>query len=346
MSFDADVLVAGGGPIGLATAIEARRLGMTAVVIEPRADAVDKACGEGLMPSALEQLRRLGVEPHGRPFVGIRYLRGSRQVEARFRNGTGRGVRRTSLHTALAQRAQVVGVNRHQDRVTDVRQDHLGVVAAGLRGRWLVGADGLHSTVRREVGLQPAAVPGQAGTARYGLRRHFRVAPWADHVEVHWAPEAEAYVTPVADDLVGVAVLGHARGGGFDRVLDGLPVLRARLRGAEAVTTVRGAGPLRQRALGRRRGRVLLAGDAAGYVDALTGEGLAVGVATACAAAASLAVGRPQDYDAAWSSATRRYRFLTAGLLAVAARPGARSVIVPAAIRWPAGFAHMVNLLA
>lgn len=345
MTFDADLLVAGGGPVGLATAIEARRLGMSAVVIEPRTGAVDKACGEGLMPSALEQLRRLGVEPRGRAFVGIRYLCGARQVEARFRDGAGRGVRRTTLQAALAARAEVVGVRRHRDRVTKVDQDALGVVAAGLRGRWLVGADGLHSTVRREVGLQPAPVRDRSATARYGLRRHFRVAAWADHVEVHWAADAEAYVTPVADDVVGVAVLGRARGG-FDGVLDELPVLRARLRGAEAVTTVRGAGPLRQRALGRRRGRVLLAGDAAGYVDALTGEGVAVGVATACAAVRTLALGRPQDYDAAWFRVTRRYRFLTAGLLAVAARPRARSLIVPAAARWPSGFTQMVNLLA
>jgi flavin-dependent dehydrogenase len=293
------------------------------------------------MPSALAALGRLGVDVGGRPFAGIRYLSGSRQVDAPFRTGPGRGVRRTELHAALAARAETAGAERLAASVRSVVQTADAVEAAGLRARWLVAADGLHSSVRRATGLHQVA----ACRARYGLRRHFAVAPWTDFVEVHWSPRVEAYVTPVADDLVGVAVLGPP-GIGYDEALSDLPALGARLRGAPAVTAVRGAGPLRQRASAVRAGRVLLVGDAAGYVDALTGEGLATGLASARLAVAALAAGRPEAYPRAWARETRRYRLLTQGLLAVAGRPRLRTILVPAAVRFPAGFARVVDLLA
>src|SRR5690606_21409673 len=206
---DADLLVAGGGPVGLAAAIEARLAGMDAIVLEPRAGDIDKACGEGLMPGALPELAQLGVDPEGVPFAGIVYRDARHRVEHRFARGPGRGVRRTTLHRALRKRALDAGVRIEPVRVADVAQDADGVAVGGLRGRWLVGADGLHSTVARAVGL---ARPAPRGRRRFGVRRHFEVAPWSEFVEVHWTPLGELYVTPVAPRLVGIALLGP-RGG-------------------------------------------------------------------------------------------------------------------------------------
>ena len=337
-----DLVVAGGGPVGLATAIEARRRGLTVLVVEPRTTPVDKACGEGLMPSAVAGLRRLGVVPVGRPFVGIRYVGLDRDAAARFRAGPGLGVRRTALHSALSDAADQAGVCRESGRVSGVRQDGTTVTAGALRSRWLVAADGLHSPVRRELGL---AVPPRTARPRYGLRRHFAVAPWTDHVEVHWSATVEGYVTPVADDLVGVAVLGPP-GTSYENALAGLPALAARLRGAEPVTPVRGAGPLRQEATAVRAGRILLVGDAAGYLDALTGEGLATGFAGAREAVAALAGGRPETYPAAWGRVTRRSRLLTAAVLESSGRPAMRRALVPAAAAFPRTFSRAVDLLA
>jgi flavin-dependent dehydrogenase len=335
-----DVLVAGGGPAGLATAIHAALAGMEAVVVEPRPAPVDKACGEGLMPTGVTALRSLGVRVEGRPLRGIRYVDERHRVEAAFRDGHGLGVRRTSLHAALAERAADVGVKVVHGRVSGVRQHADSVEAAGMRARWLVAADGLHSPLRGLLGLElPSRAP-----RRYGLRRHYQVAPWADFVEVHWAARGEAYVTPVGEDLVGVAVLSSERRG-YDEHLAGFPAILARLEGP-AATTVRGAGPLRQRVRARVAGRVLLVGDAAGYMDALTGEGVSLGLLSARALVGCLRAGRPEAYERAWRRLSLRHRVLTGALLAARGAPGSAQLIVPAARRLPAVFAATVNALA
>ena len=339
-----DLLVVGSGPVGLAAAIRGRLAGLSVVVVEPRPGPIDKACGEGLMPGAVSGLRELGVCPAGRPFHGIRYVRPPHQAEARFRAGPGLGVRRTQLHAALQARADQLGVEMVRGRADDVVQEADQVHAAGLRARWLLAADGLHSPVRRVLGLDDTD-GAISGSARFGQRRHFRVEPWTDLVEVHWSADAEAYVTPVDDQVVGVAVL-CGPGRRFDDALAGFPALTDRLGGSAAIAGVRGAGPLRQTSSARRAGRVLLVGDAAGYVDALTGEGLSTGLATAAAAVDAVVAGRPQDYERAWRAATRRYRLLTAGLLRVSQVSALRPHLVPAAGRLPGVFSRAVDLLA
>ena len=338
---DTQVLVAGGGPVGLAASIEARLAGLDVVVVEPRDGPIDKACGEGLMPGALPELARLGVDPSGVPFAGIAYSGGGRRVEHRFASGPGRGVRRTVLHAALRSRAENLGVRFHDGRVDAVHQRAGFVEAAGLRADWLLGADGLHSAVAREVGL---ALPAPTARRRFGQRRHYALAPWSEFVEVLWTPAGEFYVTPVGDDTVGVALLAR-RGEHFDAALAAAPDLAARLRGAAPASDLRGAGPLRQRTKGRVAGRVLLVGDASGYVDALTGEGLRIGFAQARAAVSAISHGDPGSYEAAWERETRDFRRLTGALVRLASSP-LRSAVVPVASRLPGVFAGAVERLA
>jgi flavin-dependent dehydrogenase len=341
---DVDVLVVGGGPVGVAASIVAAGAGLRTAVIERRPDPVDKACGEGLMPSAVHALARIGVDPPGVPFAGIRYVSASGDVTAaaRFRGGPGRGVRRTRLHDCLTARAVAAGVTRVTGQVTTVRLEPDRVVAGGLSAGWLLAADGLHSTVRRQLGLDrpPRVRP------RFGLRAHFAVQPWTDLVEVHWTDGAEAYVTPVGDNEVGVAVLTHVRGVPYHEWLTRFPALAVRLGRSPQIAGVLGAGPLEQNVAARTRGRVLLVGDASGYVDALTGEGVALGLAQAGAAVRCILAGRPDRYDRAWATTTRRYRVLTRTLLYAAEREPLRRAVVPAAAALPPVFRAAVRALA
>src|SRR5688572_29530733 len=335
-----DLLVAGGGPVGLATALYAARAGLDVAVVEPREGVIDKACGEGLMPGAVAAMAGLGVPLVGHPITGIRYLDGARTAEAPFRHGPGRGVRRTTLHLALREAAETAGVPTERRAVTRIedRGDHL--LVDGEPTRYLVAADGLHSPVRRMLGLDAPA----AGPRRFGQRCHVPVAPWTSFVEVHWAPSAEAYVTPVGAHRVGVAVLTDERRRLSD-LLATFPLLAPRLAG-HPVEHVRGAGPLRQRARRRVAGRVLLVGDAAGYVDALTGEGIALGLAQARAAVAALAAGDPARYEAEARRLGRKHELLTHALLRATAAAPLRRRVVPAASRLPRVFAAAVNQLA
>lgn len=320
MNVDTQILIAGGGPAGLAAGIRAAQHGLQATIVEPKSPPIDKACGEGLMPAALERMAQLGVEVDrlvGHPFRGIRYVDAedpSRTAMGDFPTGPGKGVRRVELHRALADRAAELGVQRREGRVDAVERGADFVEAAGLRARWLIGADGLHSTVRRELGMD--AGMRKRHPRRFGIRRHYAVAPWVDRVEVHWSGRAEAYVTPVGPETVGVAML-FEESGRFDELLEYFPRLRGRIRGAEQLSEDRGGGPFEQRVPRRvdDSGRVLLVGDAAGYVDPLTGEGVALAVETACAAVESIVEGRPHDYEQEWRRRTREYFLLTEGLL-------------------------------
>jgi len=327
--------------VGLVASIEARLAGLTVVVIEQRDGTIDKACGEGLMPGALPALGRLGVDPDGMPIMGITYNQGARSVSHRFVGTPGRGVRRTTLHDALSRRADELGVVRVVSKVDSLSQTADEVEVAGMSARYLLASDGLHSTVARLVGL---ALPAPKRSRRYGIRQHYATAPWGDTVEIYYGRQAEIYVTPIAPNEVGVAMLG-AQHTDFDRAIADIPELAARLGGVPLLSSRRGAGPFRQRTRARTVGRVLLVGDASGYVDAITGEGLRLGFAQATAAIGCVVDDDPHRYEAEWKRITRDFRVTTTALVRFATSPLRRG-IVPLSTALPRRFGAVVELLA
>lgn len=339
-----DIQVVGGGPGGLAFAVRAARDGFSVRVLDRRSGPpLDKPCGEGLMPDGVASLAGLGIDaeslPH-RQFCGIRWLDDGPEkvaVDGRFPGRPGLGIRRTVLHEALVNAAKDAGAELCWGiRVTGVRLESTdgiaGAVAETPAGdapcRYLVAADGLRSPVRRMLGLDA----GPGARHRFGVRRHFRLAPWADRVEVYWIDGAETYVTPVADDEVGVAILWQdgdpAAAGGFDGLLTRFarpfPAFVERLRTAETASEDRGCGPLHQRARRVVHGPVALLGDASGYLDAITGEGLSVAFHQGEALAAAIRAGDLRRYDKAQRRIRRLPNGMTRLLLAIEKHPKLR----------------------
>jgi 2-polyprenyl-6-methoxyphenol hydroxylase-like FAD-dependent oxidoreductase len=139
-----------------------------------------------------------------------------------------------------------------------------------------------------------------------------------------------------------VSLLGAPRTD-FDATIAGIPALSSRLAGLSSSTGLKGAGPFRQRASRPSSGRVLLVGDASGYVDAITGEGLRLGFDQARLAVAHLLGGA--SYDAEWTRTTRDFRVLTSRLVLAATSP-LRSGIVPLASALPGLYGSVVERLA
>jgi flavin-dependent dehydrogenase len=344
------VLVVGAGPAGLATALSLASRGVASLVIDRRRGALDKACGEGIMPAGVRALAALGVRTHelrAAPFLGVRFVDGGLAFEGRFATGPGLGIRRTELSRALldaAARARIEVVLGCS--LLGFERCGGGIAARTSQGavhaRLLVGADGLASAVRAQAGL---AMP--ARSRRFGLRRHFRIAPWSALVEVHWREGAEAYVTPVAPDEVGVAILGDGDGRSYDRELAAFPELAAKLAGAEPASDVRGAGPFWQRPRRRTAEGVALVGDAAGYTDAVTGEGITIALRAGDALARVCAEGRPlAAYDRAWRRITREHRAFAALLGFGVAHPRARRAVFRALAQTPGLFDALLRRAA
>ncbi len=299
MQTSTEVLVLGGGPAGLAAGIALRRRGIDVTVVEARSPVIDKACGEGLMPGALEALERLGVPldaGDGMPFAGIRFCDSRHQAAAAFPGRAGLGVRRLRLHERLVERARICGVTV----LWNTRCQLLGPSRAlvddeEMTFRYLVGADGQSSTVRKWAGMQAC----RRENVRYGVRQHFRLAPWSELVEVHWAECGQAYVTPVAEDCVCVAFVGRDPHRQIGEWLNEFPAIAARVESAPPASAARGAVSATRILREVERGAVALVGDASGSVDAVTGEGLASCFLEAEALAAAVAGGNLAAYGRA-----------------------------------------------
>jgi flavin-dependent dehydrogenase len=299
-----DVLVLGAGPAGSALANDLARAGFHVLLADRKAFPRHKPCGEFLSPQCAPYLEALGLPSIGT--LGVHLVGGMRlfgygaRALGRFRQLAGRpatdragfGIRRERFDHWLLQAAQRAGatfLERHECR-TLLRDNDGSVTGALLRdpsgalhectARWVVGADGVHSVVARELGVQRR----EAWLDQFALVAHFEGVSPLPTAEVHLLPGGFFAATTVDENLFSVnlvlprKVLQTRTSRDWDAFVASwfplAPGIGERLSGARRLLPWRGTGPLAWSTTAQTFRRAALVGDAAGYVDPLTGEGI------------------------------------------------------------------------
>jgi flavin-dependent dehydrogenase len=310
-----DIFVVGGGPAGLAAAIAARLKGFDVTVADAAEPPIDKACGEGLMPDSMDALRQLGVtlDPEQSfAFRGIRFIGDGGTVASDFPRDCGIAIRRVRLHQALIDRAEALGVKLlWRTHVTNIHD---------VPARWVIGADGANSRVRQWTGLDAV----RRESVRYGFRRHYRVRPWTDFMEVHWGPGCQMYVTAVASDELCVALITRDPHLRLNAALARFPSVARKIEGAPTLSSERGAVTVTRSLRRVYQGRMILVGDASGSVDAITGEGMGLAFRQSIVLADALVANNLDQYQAAHRRLARRPAFMARLMLTLDRFPRVR----------------------
>jgi flavin-dependent dehydrogenase len=313
-----DVVVVGAGPAGAATAILLAEHGLHVIVLDRGSLPRPKICGEYLSPEAGRVLDRLGVLK-AVDVAGAAAIHGMRitapdgtAITGHYRDvGAWRpyrqhamGVARETLDGALVERVRALPVDlREHARVVDLIVEQ-GVVTGvrfadrdarvhDVRARLVVGADGRASVVAERLGCRrPHALRRMALVTYVAGLESCR-----DLGEIFVDPPDYAILNPIAPDRVNLALvvpLAHAVRWS-DRLDDfmaarvrQLPHLARRLAGATRVAPIRALGPLAHRVAPPKTGGVLLVGDAGGFYDPFTGEGVFTALRSAELAVATI----------------------------------------------------------
>ena len=306
-----DVLVVGAGPAGSALATALAGSGRSVILLEASHHPRPKACAEYASPRIAEELDRLGLSVESwrgdvLPVKGMRVIRGDDAVDVRYADARGPrpayGLDRTRFDAALAAHAEACGA-RLLDRTSylgaaQVDGEWRATVRSGraeraIRARWLIGADGARSLVARRLGVErPVRMP-----RRLGLVAHYESDPeLVDHGEMHVARRHYVGLAPLAGGRLNVGMaLPMADGGSaearFAAAIESLPAVGRRLAGRRRLTPIRGASPIGHRVSSAAGPGWMLIGDAAGFIDPFTGEGIYRALRSARAAADALRTG-------------------------------------------------------
>jgi len=300
------------------------------------------------MPDGVAALRHLGVtipEGDAHPFRGIRFLSDGASAAASFPRGIAYGVRRIHLHQILLDHAAACGVQLlWQTAVTGLHSEGAMVSGELLPARWIVGADGSSSRVRKWAKLDRGALGNAKKKSRFGFRRHYRIPPWTDFMELYWGRRCQIYVTPVGPEEVCVALVSSSPKFRLDDALGEFPELSTHLKNAEATSNERGAVTLTRTPRRVYRGRTVLVGDASGGVDAITGEGLCLAFRQSTILADCLASGDLARYQKVHHALLRRPAFMARTMMFLAHHRAVRKRTMQIFQSSPRAFAEMLAM--
>ena len=306
---DVDLVVIGAGPAGATAALAARVADPGArIVLLDRADFPrDKACGDGVAPQALDELVALGADrvADGFPPIGRLALRGpgGAMVDRPLARAD-RVIPRVVFDARIVQAAQAAGAELLRHRVRDLRHDTDGVV---VDGRWrapvVVAADGANSVVRRLLGLRPPPPASVAVALRAYADWDGALTQTITMTRRSWPAYAWVFPTGTGTANVGFGTFRDRLDGGGRQLHDGLRRLLPDVEADPASVKVHPL-PTTLTRMPLSVGPVLLAGDAAGLINPLTGEGIYYAVASG--ARAGLAAVTARNPAAAYRRALAR----------------------------------------
>ena len=209
-----------------------------------------------------------------------------------------------------------------------------------IRCRWIIGADGQNSQTRQWAGLSRCV----SSDRRIGMRQHFRIKPWSEFVEIHWAERGQAYITPISEDEVCVALISKRRFQSFDSGLTHFPELLQHLKAALRTSSPKGSVTIYRRLNSVVRGNIALIGEASGSVDAITGEGLAMAFRQAIALSCALAKEDLSIYQAAHREIARRPEIMAKTMLLMDKSTWLRSRALRTLDRKPRLFEQLLSI--
>lgn len=351
---DTKIAIIGGGPIGLYTALVLANKGHTVDLYEKKSWPVNKVCGQGIMPSGIHCLKKVGITFNEgqdcRSFQDITYINKQTIVTGHLTN-SGIGVERVILSQKLYEKAvNNKNISLHSMSTVKVIENLKSNASIKVNTQYIksyrkvIVCDGLNSPTRKDLNN----ILQRKDDSRLGARFHIDMPPWSKEIEVYWSNGVEAYITPVNDHRVEIAFLWFKdsvsqRTNLKEYLIDLFPDLKRRIRSYTPDLDFKGYGPFKLLSKKMKIDSVIFIGDAYRFLDGITGEGLSLGMRSADLICES--INRPSILSLFKIKLMYlKYEYITKLALSLSRRPKLRNILFKLIAKRPQLFNSIIEL--